>query len=603
MTLHAGPLAPGDSSIHRFEWLPERVGIQRISGYVVCEGDGNTSNDRRILWVRVGVARGSIVINEIMFAPSGEEPEWVELMNTSEVPVSLSGWSVSDAIVTNKHGIPASSAAIPAGGFAVLTKDSVALVDSRGPVPGSVLAVPGFPSLNNTGDAVIVYDEGGRVMDSVLYSPGWGALTGASLERKDPFASPLQWQNWCSSTDSTGATPGWPNASRVLEYDLSAGALAVFRLNENGRVMIRWCIRNSGRRQADSVSVEFRDVPKGTSGPATLLARLDLDQAPMPGDSTSVEWQWDDAPPGTHQIVATLIWAKDQRPTDNRSAGILWVAYALAPLRINEIMASPLPGDAEYVELVNVAATAVEVGGWRVNGHPLGLREGSCLLASGGFVVVGSDSAIYRRFQWLATGSADLRVFVVGQTLGLNNEGDSIVVRDPDGGIGDSLWYDSRWHNPAITDQAGRSLEKILRSGVTTDGRNWSTCVTTLGGTPGRRNSVTAGESPRTASLSCTPNPFSPDADGQEDFVVLRFTLPGGVSLANVTIYDTRGRLVRHLVAGQASGPEGEVVWDGYDDRRQGLPLGPYIAVLEAMDHTGSTMMKAKCLVVLARNL
>ena len=47
-----------------------------------------------------GFPNQSIVVNEIMFAPLGGEPEWIELFNNTETEINLKDWSVWDVITT-----------------------------------------------------------------------------------------------------------------------------------------------------------------------------------------------------------------------------------------------------------------------------------------------------------------------------------------------------------------------------------------------------------------------------------------------------------------------------------------------------------------------
>jgi hypothetical protein len=45
--------------------------------------DEDTLNDIQLASIYAGYQTGTIVINELMYAPIGGEPEWIELFNTS----------------------------------------------------------------------------------------------------------------------------------------------------------------------------------------------------------------------------------------------------------------------------------------------------------------------------------------------------------------------------------------------------------------------------------------------------------------------------------------------------------------------------------------
>ncbi len=47
-----------------------------------------------------GAVYNDVVVNEIMYAPSTGEPEWVELYNRTASPINLKKWKFSDAAST-----------------------------------------------------------------------------------------------------------------------------------------------------------------------------------------------------------------------------------------------------------------------------------------------------------------------------------------------------------------------------------------------------------------------------------------------------------------------------------------------------------------------
>jgi len=192
---------------------------------------------------------------------------------------------------------------------------------------------------------------------------------------------------------------------------------------------------------------------------------------------------------------------------------------------------------------------------------------------------------------------------VVQGNLNLNNDGDDLVLKDASGRVIDSVAYSPAWHNPGVVDPTGRSLEKIRPLGSSNDSRNWSTCAHHVGGTPGRQNSIYTATVAVSARLTITPNPFSPDGDGREDFSLIQYEVPLQVSMVSVRIFDVKGRLVRRLANNEPSGAKGSVFWDGRDDERRKARIGLYIVLLEAIDDRGGVLETAKGVVVLAARL
>lgn len=70
----------------------------------------------------MGLAPGSIIINELL-AHSDLSPDWIEFINTTDQPIDLGGWFLSDNDDSlTKYQIPESTV-IPAGGYRVFYED------------------------------------------------------------------------------------------------------------------------------------------------------------------------------------------------------------------------------------------------------------------------------------------------------------------------------------------------------------------------------------------------------------------------------------------------------------------------------------------------
>jgi hypothetical protein len=298
------------------------------------------------------------------------------------------------------------------------------------------------------------------------------------------------------------------------------------------------------------------------------------------------------------------------RTSDNMAVSAVHVGFSPGAIVINEIMYAPLPGNSEYIEFSNPGKTDVDLAGWTLSDLPgsdgqsnaFALASGLRIFHPGEFFVLAGDSSVLNLFAFLTTVEPRL-LTIVNKSVSLNNEGDRLVLRDPGGSNIDSLDYSPSWHHPSVTDETGRSLEKINPLLRSSDPRSWSTCTRTLGGTPGEQNSLYSATTPSASRLSFSPNPFSPDGDGHEDVTIIHFELPFEVATISVTIYDVRGRLVRRLADNEPTGSRGEIVWNGYDDEQQKARIGMYVVYLEALSTTGGILEETKGVVVLAAKL
>ena len=146
------------------------------------------------------VTSGSVCINEIMADPKGlkelPETEYVELYNTTEHNVSLSGWQFS----YGGKAKPMTAFDIPSKSYAVLYRSGRDIV-----VDPSAVKVPldNFPSaLANTGKLLQLLDGDNNLIDEVTYEK---ATPGKSWERSS--------SGWYLSSDPRGGTPGSANSS------------------------------------------------------------------------------------------------------------------------------------------------------------------------------------------------------------------------------------------------------------------------------------------------------------------------------------------------------------------------------------------------------
>ncbi len=113
---------------------------------------------------------GSVIINEIawMGTEASANDEWLELFNTTDEPVIITGWRL-----TAVDGSPDISidqeVSVPAGGYVLLERTD----DST--VPGVPAGYIYTGSLSNAGETLVLLDGEGTEIDRVDASEGWPA--------------------------------------------------------------------------------------------------------------------------------------------------------------------------------------------------------------------------------------------------------------------------------------------------------------------------------------------------------------------------------------------------------------------------------------------
>jgi len=282
-------------------------------------------------------------------------------------------------------------------------------------------------------------------------------------------------------------------------------------------------------------------------------------------------------------------------------------SYTAGSMIVNEIMYEPLPGFAEYVEIYNSSNDTINLAGWKITeggGKSFSLTSRSFYLKPGEFYLLASDSSIFNLFPYLKESEFVNKVRITNTSdLSLSNSGDVVILKDLFSNTIDSVAYSPKWHNPEIEDKKGRSLERINPLLNSNDARNWSTSVNKLGGTPLLSNSISITKLPTQSKIDISPNPFSPDNDGFEDFTIISYQLPVETASIRIRIFDSVGRLVRTLADNEPSASTGSIVFDGLDDNKQPLRIGIYIVLLEAINQQNGVVETIKKPVVVAKKL
>ena len=147
---------------------------------------------------------------------------------------------------------------------------------------------------------------------------------------------------------------------------------------------------------------------------------------------------------------------------------------------INELNYNPADDDAEFLELYNGSAQAVDLSGWSIDGVDLAIAPGTVILA--GEYMVFTDNDVQFRDQ------TDGNI-IVGRQYdgGLSGGGEAITLLDVDGNVIDQVSYDDS--NPWPTEPDGDGFSLALRdpSLDNSDASSWAASQQ-LGGTPNADN-------------------------------------------------------------------------------------------------------------------
>jgi Lamin Tail Domain len=151
---------------------------------------------------------GAIRISEIQASSVQGQPEWIELSQGVASPFDLTGWSLGDT--TSRYEFVAGSQ-LPPSGYLVVSANCAQL-KAAWKLPSMPCAqLKTWPRLSQTEDLLMLRDAEGHVRDQIHWSSlFWGSWpNGKSRERRSRDVTTQQPDNWMTSPDPLGATPGW----------------------------------------------------------------------------------------------------------------------------------------------------------------------------------------------------------------------------------------------------------------------------------------------------------------------------------------------------------------------------------------------------------
>ncbi len=611
-TISAATLSAGKTSITLNLATPLTTGNYTVQTNQVADEAGNISavqmTDFQYVSIEVA-AEFDILINEIMPDPTPSvglpEVEWLELFNRSAKSINLNTLRLDDG------GIP-----VPLPSFVLQPNAYVLLSSTAGAaalapaVPG-VVAMPGFPSLNNDADVLTLRNSSDATIDLVSYNVAWHTATvkkngGWSLERINPATPCLGGENWQSCPVLPGGTPGAANASlqnipdtqtpRLLSAYPESATLLRLTFSEG---LDKSSVQN-GSGYLISPVLAFSSAVVDPTNPAVVL--LTLEQAMQP-----------------QQVYTLTLTASIQDCSGNSisTADTVFVGLPEKPapqdIVVNEVMFNPATGGARYIEFYN---RSQKIFSWEdffvanfayYNGpsiEPIGLRR---LLLPGQYdVFTTSPNDINTRFRQIKPGNVlqnplpSLADDAGNVTLYWSKNGTDIVV--------DSFDYFREWHNALFSDsdRNGVALERISTENPTNLRSNWTSAspiTTGAPGTPTLPNSQTSKslDNPADGLIQLAAERLSPDGDGFEDFLDIRYTLPNEGYAATMRIFDADGLPVQRLVRQELLGRDGALRWDGdLEDGTRARP-GIYVLWLEIFSPTGDVQRVKKAFAVVSR--
>ncbi len=528
-SVNISTLNSNDSLIVYFNFSSSIIGENYLIAEVHQAQDefaGNNSMQFVLDVVEINEQRNDLVINEIMYAPSAPEPEWIEIFNRSSKTIDLRNYQIADSRDTVKV-IHKSTLILP-DSFFVVAKDS-SFYEKYGNTPHIVISF--FPSLNNSNDKVIILDSLFRVIDSVSYSSAWGGTSGKSLERINSNAAANDSTNWNSSISPKLATPGLINSVTRRDYDLAVTNIysEVDYVELNSSVQLNVQILNTGIQTANNITVRlFNDINKDNiPQPSEKVDSVNVSTLNS-NDSLIVNFNFYAVELGTNNLIAEVYQPQDEFATNNKMAfalNVVQINEERNDLVINEIMYAPSAPEPEWIEIFNKSSKIINLRNYQIadSKDTVHVIFANTVLPPDSFFVVAKDSSFFVKY-------GNLSNVIISSFPSLNNSNDDVIILDSLSRVIDSVSYSSDWGG-----SGGKSLERINSDASSNDSANWGSSVSENLATPEMINSITQ----KNFDLAITD--FYSDAD----YVLLNNSALLNVKIQNIGIETANNITVR----------------------------------------------------------
>jgi hypothetical protein len=472
---------------------------------------------------------GDVIITEIMADPSPvvglPEVEFIEIYNRSTKYFDLSNWMIGDASSSSTLA----SYVLSPGEYVVICGTGNESLFSI-----SNITTTSLPSYNNDGDAVVLKDNLGYVIDSLYFVLSWyqDAVKddgGYSLERKHLNAPCSDQNNWSASNAFVGGTPGVQNSIWTDVDDATPAQVSSYFIVSSNQIL-----------------VNFNETMDTTVAPDVILAPA----------VSSLTWQYSSL--NTLQINPTTLAINVLYTLFIYTPADCWGNYSehtiqlglpdsIEPedLILNEVMFNPLTNGSDYIEIYNRSQKILDLddlylANWDDDSiaNYENVTSSQRLILPGEYVLLTEDTTdIQNDFSIYGVGT-----FIDTDLPTYNDDSGSVYLLGPTFEIIDYFHYDEDMHYSLITDENGKSLERITFDGGMNNADNWHTAAENVEwGTPGYENSQLMYPDV-SGTITITPEIFSPDNDGHNDILTINMQFENADNVVNIEIYDNRGQ-------------------------------------------------------------
>ncbi|MCA6078554.1 lamin tail domain-containing protein [Fulvivirga sedimenti] len=459
--------------------------------------------------------------------------EYVELL-ISEDGISTENWTLQDA--SGRIG-RVGRRSVNAGDLIVLCSET-----NSEKFPDAVAVEP-WPVLNNTSDRIILRDGSGDIIDSVTYFQSWHQGSdrdgGVSFEMINPRYLCIPENNWRSSVNEAGGTPGVTNS--IYKEPVSDGPF-ITNVYAESDIYI-WFDKSIVFSSLNAESIRIL--------PEIRLRAILMEQGHYVFRTD--QRLFSDVNYGLELV--------DIKGCDGSISKTLSTQFMVSDLPgeedlcINEILFNAAPGNSDYIELANISAHQLTLRGVTIErftqtAKPIQTVIDSLVsIPSNDYLVITKNrNALLNRYR----SAPENKILEIKNLLNLPDRKGNLVLKGASGSVMDEINYDEGFHHQALENTEDVSLERISMFLPAITGNNWTSASQADGfGTPGRPNSQLEHADDMMISVNA-------DIGLSGNAQIVYHDLPVGTTLS-AKVFDMRGRITGDIVSEFLTGRSGMI--------------------------------------------
>lgn len=527
---------------------------------------------------------GDLIITEIMADPSPPvdlpDAEYVELYNTNALPLELQGCTLDDG------GSPADlpTFILKSGEYVLLCIEGNKGLFST---VNNVLATR-LPTLNNGGDILTLRNQANEILDRVvytdqLYGDEQKKQGGYSLEKINLISDCNEQINWTASASADGGTPGRMNSVNGLANDAIAPLLLTATIENDTTVILS--LNENAVNQDLLSTTNYTLIPDNVGIKSINYDNISYQitlslTTPLRANETYqlelknlTDCHGNNASNITTQLIAT------QLPV-------------VGDLIINELLFNPNKDGVDFIEIYNKSQNYIKLEDLVLARYTDTITNETPITQAGilypnSYIVVSTDSAATS-----ASYPKTKNQIQLNSLPPMNNDEGVVLLRSATSTL-DSVPYSDEQHFELLTSTDGVSLERISHTGQSYSPFLWHSASSSQGyATPGYQNSQYRSTKSSSSTFELSSKVFSPDGDGYQDKLILRYDLKQNGTVLNAYVFALNGRKIDQAIVSEILSINGLISWDGILKNGSKLPVGNYILLLEYFDLEGNTGKK-----------